>query len=44
VGFFDNISGKPCLNCETEAAEPGDLFCSLGCRAEFEGEGVFADE
>jgi hypothetical protein len=44
VSFFNFISGKPCLNCETDAAREGDLFCSQGCRAEFEGEGAFADE
>jgi len=28
----------PCANCETDPATPDTLFCSEGCRREYEGE------
>ncbi|QPB09584.1 hypothetical protein CPT_Sycamore_044 [Streptomyces phage Sycamore] len=43
MDFFDNISGAPCLNCETDAALPGDLFCHPECRDEYNGEGAYAE-
>lgn len=39
MSFFDHVTGRPCCNCECEPAEDGGLFCSQGCRDEFEGAG-----
>lgn len=43
MSFFDNVSGRPCNNCEDEPTAPGDLFCSAECRHEYEGTGEYAD-
>ncbi|MEW1550974.1 hypothetical protein [Streptomyces tsukubensis] len=37
MDFFDHISGASCVNCESDPCRDGELFCSSGCRAEFEG-------
>ena len=46
--FFDHMGGcgfgsRPCANCESEPAYDGDLFCSDGCRDEYNGEGEYAE-
>lgn len=41
--WLDNISGMPCANCEDAPADDGDLFCSEGCRDEYEGTGAYTE-
>ncbi len=41
--MLDQITGRPCANCETAPARRGP-YCSADCRTEYEGVGAYVDD